>query len=121
MGALTGKQIVECKNPLKIRRVDTPEWATAAGNDYVYVRMLRGDEAGEVQRLCKKAAENSEGEALAGWCVLGVCDKQGKRLFKAAHIKALVTGPWGPLQRCAHEVMKLNEITAGAEAKRKKP
>lgn len=124
---LTRDAIVGSKQTFKIQKVSTPEWALDTNGTqeaHVFVRTLSGDQAGAVQRLAAAqqdaGADAAEPKALAGWCVLGVCDDKGAALFTDADIPALLARPLMPLQRCAAAIMELNGVTDTAEGAEKK-
>ncbi len=119
MPALTRKDIASSKNLLRIEKFPTPEWGDA--KTWTYIRMLRADEADLVQRLCfqQAKAKTASTRIMAGWCVLGICDKAGKRLFGEDDIELFAQGPLIPLQRTALAIMELNGITGDDVAAKK--
>jgi len=86
------------------------------------VKSLSATEALRVQGLAERIDKGKVDniEAMATWCVLGVCNKQGRRLFKDDDVKVLMDGPFMPLQRCAEGILDLNGLGQGAERKRRK-
>ncbi len=120
---LTGKGIVESKQTFILKRVDVPEWnydGLDLAEAYVYARTLGGDQAGDVRDLAEqqeaaKGKKEEEALSMAGWCVLGICDEQGKALFTKEDIPALIVRSLVALQRCSNEVLALNDITGGTE------
>lgn len=119
---LTRKGIAESEQTFILTKVDVPEW-NYEGVDpkeaYVYVRTLGANQAGDVRDLAEQqeAAEGKQQEALsmAGWCVLGVCDEQGRLLFTKGDIPGLMDRSLMALQRCSTAVLALNDITGGKE------
>lgn len=91
----------------RVRKVPTPEWSAKG---HVFVRMLPASELPSVQRIQEKAASGKTSEAAlaAWWCVLGVCDAKGKRLFKDSDHSKLLNEPLGAVARCAMEFADLN-------------
>lgn len=119
---LTGQSIIGSKQTFIIEKVSVPEWNYGdidATEAYVYARTLSGDHAGAVRNLAERqeAAEGEEQEALsmAGWCVLGICDEHGQRLFTEDDIPALMARSLVALQRCSAAVLALNPIDGGEE------
>lgn len=110
--------ILDGTSHLGIRKVPTPEWPNTPG--HVYVRMLSADEADDVQRLASLAVAGTltETEANVRWCILGVCDENGQRLFTDVDIDALRGEPLVAIGRCAREVMEVNGVTEEGEKKR---
>ena len=124
---LTREAIVQSEKTFKVRRVSTPEWALSengATDAHVFVRTLAADQAGAVQALAVEHKDadshDKEARAMAGWCVLGVCDADGLPLFTDTDIPALLVRPLMPLQRCASAIMELNGVTEEAEGAEKK-
>lgn len=117
---LTREAILNGKGRIQITQVPVPEWGDNGA--CVYVRTLRADEGGEVQQL---AASHSKGEvnearAMVGWCIMGICNKQGKRLFSEQDVDALLAAPLMAIQRCATAIMELNGVTEEAATQRRK-
>ena len=121
MPALTRKDIVSAEKLLQITKLPIPGWGQGK---WRYIRMISAEEADLVQRLCFEQAKNKNPDGrsarvMAGWCVLGICDKQGKRLFGEADIDIFAKGPLIPLQRASLAIMDLNGITGDDEAAKK--
>ncbi len=118
MPALTRKDIVSAEKLLHITKLPTPGWGQGK---WTYIRMISAEDADLVQRLCFEQTKNksSSTRIMAGWCVLGICDKQGKRLFGEADIDIFAKGPLIPLQRASLAIMDLNGITGDDEAAKK--
>ena len=104
---------------VKVKKIETPEWGA---DGYVYVRALQASDATRVQTLGEAGANGKAGEAraLVGWCVLGICDKSGKRVLTEADTDALLKAPLGVLQRCVTAIMEINGLTEEGESERKK-
>ena len=119
MSSLNKAAILNGGVRLQVRKVDTPEWG---GEGHVYVRALSAGDAADVQRLAadQQAGKANEAEVMVGWCILGICDGGGKRLFDDADTVALLKGPLMPIQRCTTAIMELNHITEEATQARKK-
>ncbi len=99
-----------------IEKVITEEWG---GNGFVYVRVFSAMEIHRIMDLAKKiqTGKVADVDALAYWCILGVCDKNGKCLFQDGDKDKLLKGPYAPMQRCAMRAMQLNGFTdAGQKA-----
>jgi len=98
-------------------KVATPEWG-----DCVYVRRIPASELSEINRIQKKSEGGKESEASMAvwWCILGVCDNKGKRLFKDSDHKELMEAPLGAIARCAMAFAEFNSLTDDAEAALKK-
>lgn len=111
MGMATRAIVLGSKRKVQLRKVPTPEWGKDA---YVYVRALQANEAGDMKDY------TSEKTALvaAGWCVLGICDGNGKRQYVRNDIGSLAKQPFRVIQRCADAVMDVNGFTADAKAKK---
>lgn len=118
MPGLTRKDIASSEKLLQITKLPMPGWGHAK---WTYIRMISAEDADLVQRLCFEQVENkgSSARVMAGWCVLGICDKQGKRLFGEADIDIFAKGPLIPLQRVSLAIMDLNGITGDDEAAKK--
>lgn len=119
MGQATRAAILNGKHALKVKKVLVPDWVPGDKKAYVYVRQFRGEDAQEVRALCQDAMNSKAKEAdlQARWCVLGVCDKKGVRLFTPDDVPELLQRALMPLQRCAIEVMRINGITADTSRK----
>lgn len=117
MAYLNRAAILNGRKSSTVTRVSTPEWGDKG---FVYIRVLRGTDADEVQELCASLVDKklTEAQGYARWCVLGLCDKHGKRLFSTKDVEALVDSSLAPLQRCAFAIMKANGI--GDNTTRKK-
>jgi hypothetical protein len=103
----------------RVRKVDTPEWED---NGFVYVRELRASDATRVQTLGDATTNGKadESRALAGWCILGICDKAGKPVLTDDDMDALLAAPLAAVQRCALAIMEINGLTEEGESARKK-
>lgn len=104
----------------KKRKVPMPEF----GKDkYVFARTFSVDTMLEGQRMQEALADDDakSGRAMAGFCVLGLCDDKGARLYTLDDIDALCQWPFATLARCADAVSAINsDLTEAAEAARKK-
>jgi hypothetical protein len=120
MGQASRAAILNGKGGLKVKRVPVPEWVPGDKKAYVYVRQFRGEDAKEVQQLCQDSLKDDadESELQARWCVLGVCNKQGKRQFTPEDVPELLQRALMPLSRCAIEVMRMNGIASVPSKKR---
>jgi hypothetical protein len=119
MAQVTRAAILNGKSGLKVKKVPVPGWVPGDKKAYVYVREFRGEDATEVRTLCADALkpDASEAELVARWCVLGVCDAKGRRLFTPDDVPELLLRALMPLQRCAIEVMRMNGIAADTPKK----
>jgi hypothetical protein len=111
--------ILNGKHKLKVKRVPVPNWVPGDKKAFVYVRQFRGEDAGEMRQLCADSMKSDANESAlqARWCVLGVCDAKGKRLFTPDDVAALLERALIPLQRCAIEVMRINGIAVDTPRK----
>lgn len=118
MPALTRKDIVSAEKLLQITKLSVPGWGRGK---WTHIRLIGAEDADLVQRLCFEQVKNkgSSARVMAGWCVLGICDKQGKRLFDETDIDSFAKGPLIPLQRVSLAIMDLNGITGDEEAAKK--
>lgn len=129
--SLTGRQILTAKPKDGFRKVATPEWGDANGAGYVYVRRLRASGYATIQKLAKTlkgaGADSDPDEAIASvlaWCIITMCDSDGKTLFKASEASKLMELEFAPLQRCFLAAMDLNGFSEDAgddAAKNSKP
>lgn len=119
MPQVTKTDVQSSAKAMIVRQIDTPEWKDKG---YVYIKRLPARDAQEIQELCAARVQDkmTESEALAQWCVLGACDKQGKRVFGQADIKWILDGPFGPMYRVAIATMEANGITRGEGGASKK-
>jgi len=119
MPALTRAQTVKGGVFTK-RKVPMPEF----GKDkYVFARTFSVDTMLEGQRMQDALADDDakSGRAMAGFCVLGLCDAKGARLYTLDDIDALCQWPFSALARCADAVSMINvALTEPAETARKK-
>jgi len=113
---LTAEQILGAE--LHRVKVSVPEWGRMAetnGESHVWVRELAGSEIGELA-LVQDDGGDSEVRALARFCILGICDTGGNRLFTPANEVELMRGPLAPLKRCAEEFVRINGLSETEEA-----
>lgn len=113
MGMATRAIVLGSKRKVQLRKVLTPEWGDKA---YVYVRALRANEGNDL----KEYTSTDIALVAAGWCVLGICDGNGKRQYGRDDIDALANEPFKVIQRCADAIMDINGFTADAETTQKK-
>ena len=101
----------------KTIKVSTPEWG-----DHVFVRRLPASELPLVTKIQKKSEGGKESEASLAvwWCIVGICDAKGKRLFRDTDHKALMEAPLGAIARCAMAFAEFNHLTEEADEKRTK-
>lgn len=104
----------------KKKKVPMPEF----GKDkYVFARTFSVDTMLEGQRMQEALADDDakSGRAMAGFCVLGLCDDKGAQLYTLDDIDALCQWPFATLARCADAVSAINvDLTEAAETARKK-
>jgi hypothetical protein len=119
MPVLTRAQALKCKR-FKKRKVPLPE----LGKDYfVYVRTFSAKMLLEMQHMQEVLGDTDAkaGRAMAGSCILGVCDAKGQPIFTLDDVDALQEWPFAALVRCANAVTDLNTgMVADAETARKK-
>jgi len=98
-------------------KVPMPEWG-----DHVYVRRIPADELPAVNRIVEKAQSGKEDDVslAAWWCVMGICDAKGKRLFKDSDHAKMMKRPLVAVTRCAMAFGDFNHLTDDADGKRKK-
>ena len=111
MGMATRAIVLGSKRKVQLRKVPTPEWGKDA---YVYVRALQANEAGDI----KTYTSTDVTSIAAGWCVLGICDSNGKRQYTRDDMEALAAQPLKVIQRCADAIMDVNGFTAETKAKK---
>lgn len=120
--SLTREEIVGSRKGLKIVEVPTPEWADQSGNGAVFVRQVPASEADEAYAIVEGQAKGtlSRAKIMASWCVLGICDENGKRVLEKTDIPALLERPLTALQRCAVKIAELSGMLEEAERGEKK-
>lgn len=105
---LSRKDIFGAKGRVaRVRKVEIPEWGPRG---CVYVRMLPADEFPAIQKVQKKAEGGKESDVslAAWWCVLGVSDAKGKRLFTDSDHARLLQEPLAAVMRCAEAFAEFN-------------
>lgn len=119
MGLLKRSHFLNGKSSLRIKKLPTPGWPDGSPTPYVYIRALSAADGDDFERLCAASREGklSEAQLQARWCVLGICDKAGKRLLKEADATALLARSLIQMQQCALEVMRLNGMGESAAKK----
>lgn len=108
MPVLTRADIVKKNKRYPVKKVNTDGWKK---DTFVYVRTLRASEMSEVSRIAD--SKGGEMDLLIDWCILGVCDKSGKRMFKPEDKQSLLNGPLIPVRDCVEAFMDFNGITEG--------
>lgn len=106
MPVLTRAQALKCKG-FKKRKVPLPE----LGKDYfVYVRTFSTKMLLVMQDMQEALGDTdaNAGRAMAGSCVLGICDAKGQPIFTPDDMDALQDWPFAALVRCANVVTDLN-------------
>ena len=128
--SLTREAILKAKPKDGFRKVSTPEWGTS-GAGHVYVRRLRASGYATIQKLAKTLKQSggdmAPDDAIASvlaWCMITMCDGDGKALFKTTDANKLMELEFAPLQRCFLSAMDLNGFAEDAgddAAKNSKP
>ena len=92
---------------VRVRKVSVPEWGP---KEHVFVRMLPASDFPAVQKIQKKAEGGKEGDMslAAWWCILGVSDAKGKRMFTDSDHARLMQEPLAAVTRCAEAFADFN-------------
>lgn len=86
---------------LKVEKIYVKEWKQT-----VYLREFSMADRMSIENITKEASQDSFIKVL----VLGVCDKEGNKIFTNEDVEALKQKNAKPIQRLFLKVMKLNKL-----------
>ena len=125
--SLSREAILKAKPGDGLQKVSTPEWGGKAS--HVYVRRIRASGYVTIQKLATRlkggvAAHDDAIASVLAWCMITMCDAEGKALFKPTDVNKLMELEFAPLQRCFTAAMDVNGFSEDAgddAAKNSKP
>lgn len=116
MEDLTKDAIFNRPRPPQLERLEVAAWGGV-----VYAKMLRASDAKKITDLMKGAPEEDEAREVwsqAAWCAIGICDKDGNRLFDDDDVTRLLEEPIGVIQQCGLAVLRLNGYIDDGESEK---